>query len=1005
MKIDILSKNLMILASAGSGKTYQLGNRVIGLVGVMGVDPERIVALTFTRKAAGEFADAVLSKLAEAVEQPEMLARLELAVGGEIDAQAALAKVVRALPRFQLGTMDGFFSRVVRGFQYELGLTGGQFELVQGPKLEAALTDILGAILGSALVAGDAEEFMHAFRRATLGKEERAVIDRLMGFFGKWHGLWKEGILGCVDQLDEVFPDLPEVGEWERQKAVLASGMRRSLAEVKWTDGRQSAAMDKLIATFEMHTVGSGSMSTAGKLFEGLYEWQARGGPLMLKLYKEFVPGAMVEQAFGKAMELLTNCELAAAVERTRAIGVLVKRYDMECERRLRRRGMLGFDDVKVMMGEWVKSEDARLRREAVDFRLDARYDHWLLDEFQDTSPAEWRGIVPLLDEAASDDEGSVFVVGDKKQAIYGWRGGDVKLFDEVKRRYEEGLVVETMPESWRSCPEVLELVNRVCGDREVIAGLFGEKLAQRWPWEEHVAAREFHGEARVEIVEGKSEERLERMVEIMRELGVGVRELSCGVLVRTNAQLTVVAEVLRGQGFDVIEEGRRLPTSDNPVGVAMFHLVAWLADPADQFSREVVAMSPLIGVIGERFGDAWQAAWEGLLSAAGVVGFAGMLEGLLDSLWAGLSEYGQRRAGDVIGALASFDTGGGTGAREALRWIVDLEVPQSPGTAAVQVMTYHKSKGLGFDVVMLPEIEDRQVPNAGKFDVARGLGDRWLLQPPAAWVRAQVPVLRAAEEVWAEDQRYEAMCVLYVALTRAKRGLYVLLPEDCVKRKKGANEYASPANLLRMAVGGNQTGVVFQSGEMSWVEGLAARVLKSDSEAVALSRGVALRARTTPSGAKKQAGVKLPRSPGGLKFGTELHAVFEKVAWVDDEEPLMLAGEAGELVFELLRVPEVRSLFERRGRKVKLYREQAVEAVLEGKWLSGIVDRLHVFDGGKLVEVIDFKTDAVNTGAELVERYAGQMDAYRKVMGMLYPEAELRCLLLSTKLRKVVVC
>ena len=62
---NILAKNLLILASAGSGKTYQLGNRVIGLIGRDDVDPERMVALTFTRKAAGEFADSVLTKLAQ----------------------------------------------------------------------------------------------------------------------------------------------------------------------------------------------------------------------------------------------------------------------------------------------------------------------------------------------------------------------------------------------------------------------------------------------------------------------------------------------------------------------------------------------------------------------------------------------------------------------------------------------------------------------------------------------------------------------------------------------------------------------------------------------------------------------------------------------------------------------------------------------------------------------------------------------------------------------------
>ena len=74
-KIRILGKNLLILASAGSGKTFQLGNRVIGLV-AKGVEPEKIVALTFTRKAAGEFADSVLTKLAEVATDPAAAARL-----------------------------------------------------------------------------------------------------------------------------------------------------------------------------------------------------------------------------------------------------------------------------------------------------------------------------------------------------------------------------------------------------------------------------------------------------------------------------------------------------------------------------------------------------------------------------------------------------------------------------------------------------------------------------------------------------------------------------------------------------------------------------------------------------------------------------------------------------------------------------------------------------------------------------------------------------------------
>ena len=99
----------------------------------------------------------------------------------------------------------------------------------------------------------------------------------------------------------------------------------------------------------------------------------------------------------------------------------------------------------------------------------------------------------------------TMFIVGDRKQAIYAWRGGDVRLFDEVMARYGDGLATASMEESWRSCPEVLELVNRVCGDVETLHALFGE-VSRRWDWRDHVSAEplkaeKHRGEARVEIV------------------------------------------------------------------------------------------------------------------------------------------------------------------------------------------------------------------------------------------------------------------------------------------------------------------------------------------------------------------------------------------------------------------------------------------------------------------------------------------------------------------------
>ncbi|HSP44077.1 MAG TPA: UvrD-helicase domain-containing protein, partial [Luteolibacter sp.] len=561
--MDILAKNLLILASAGSGKTYQLGNRVIGLV-ARGVEPQRIVALTFTRKAAGEFADAVLTKLALAASDESSAARLR-GETGVVDADFAesLERVVKSLPRLTLGTMDSFFARVVRGFQYELGLSGGKFDLLEGPRAAAMQDELLNSVLGGdALSAADGERFFHAFRRATIGRENRGVMHALRGYVRLWQDRHR------ADRKLEWGPQRmaeAEPQQWEKRKSALAAIVIDQLDAFVYTDKRQRAALEKAVLALEQHTIGSGSLSKAGKLLEGILANAGGSGALTICHYKEFTVTGAAADALREMAWLVSQCEFAAALERTRALREVVALFDELCEKRLRRNGMLQFNDVKLLMGEWARDEDARLRREAVDFRLDARHDHWLLDEFQDTSRADWTGLLPLIDEAATGEDGSIFIVGDRKQAIYGWRGGDVRLFDEVTERYGGNLRVEPMEVSWRSCPEVLELVNLVCGDEETMAELFGT-ASRRWTedWREHIPAKPLaveskRGEARVEVV-GDWEARLERMAEILTEIGVGKRYMTCGVLLRDNESVKETADFLRTRHFDVIEEGRRLP-------------------------------------------------------------------------------------------------------------------------------------------------------------------------------------------------------------------------------------------------------------------------------------------------------------------------------------------------------------------------------------------------------------------------------------------------------------
>ncbi|RYD32932.1 MAG: hypothetical protein EOP87_11945, partial [Verrucomicrobiaceae bacterium] len=355
-----------------------------------------------------------------------------------------------------------------------------------------------------------------------------------------------------------------------------------------------------------------------------------------------------------------------------------------------------------------------------------------------------------------------------------------------------------------------------------------------------------------------------------------------------------------------------------------------------------------------------------------------------------------------IIAALASLDAQGTASPREAADWIERLEVSQNPGVAAVQVMTIHKSKGLGFDVVILPEVPNDSIPSAQYFDVAEGAG--WITQTPPKWARELIPEMREAEEAWNASQRYEAFCMLYVALTRSKRGLYVLLEPPAASQDA---DKPSLANWLARSVSSDgQPGTVYQSGSPDWVESISAAILTRESPAPPpLPAAVPRRERVAPSSLKPREG--MARSVSGTRFGNEVHAAFEQVAWLDGTRPALPLNEAGRKVAALLEIPGIRKLFERSGPDVELLREQPVDSIVGGKWLSGTIDRLHLHRDGSgtviRVEVIDFKTDAVSDQDELLLRHAAQMDAYQEVMGSAYPGADVVMVLVSTSLGQVI--
>jgi ATP-dependent helicase/nuclease subunit A len=329
------------------------------------------------------------------------------------------------------------------------------------------------------------------------------------------------------------------------------------------------------------------------------------------------------------------------------------------------------------------------------------------------------------------------------------------------------------------------------------------------------------------------------------------------------------------------------------------------------------------------------------------------------------------------------------------------MKISQSPGVAAIQVMTIHKSKGLGFDVVILPSVSDDKIPSFTHYNTVKA--EDWVSNAPPAWVRKIIPELQQAEEMWVNQQTYEAFCKFYVALTRAKRGLYVYMEPPS---KTSEPDKPSLGNWLRSSLSmGREVGDFFEIGSDRWHASIKQRVVETPPAIPSISAAIPKRARTTPSSGKKVV-ITGTGNASARRKGITIHRAFEKIGWLDDSELLdfsPICPEKSDTMTDVLATPEIRALLSRNDKSIRLYREQRIEAVLNDKWMSGVMDRLHVHTDEALVEIIDFKTDRVLNAAELKERYATQMESYRAAVSRIYPNAEIRSVMVSTVLKQVV--
>ena len=700
-------------ASAGSGKTFALSVRYISLL-FMGEAPSSILAATFTNKAAAEMRQRVVDSLRALEDEDNTAFTDAICVETELTREKLLARQPEILAKFlastsYIVTLDSFFSSILRSASLELGLEPDFVTKEQGDeKLEIHfLEEVQAEGLLSSLVklAMDIED-----------KRFGKIFDLMQNFY----------------KVDPLLPKQEEsnfsISDQEEKIEVLRLKLMKALMDadaadraVKQFDTKNTKELfGKKLFEKEILAEHSWFKKVANNEIEGLYAFLKNE----LLLWTKAKESIVLHNLF-KIYDYYRNANITSA----------------------KTSGVLSFDDLTYFTYRLLHES---ISKEFLYFKIDSKFKHILLDEFQDTSTLQFLLLKPLIDEIfaghGQSEFKSFFYVGDTKQSLYRFRGGVEELFDKVAENY--GVNIEQMDTNYRSSRNVVEQVNR-----------WFEPIMEGYvPQKSKVGASEGY----VEVLE--SEELIDDAVQQAKrllELGVNVDDIA--FLVSTNKDGQTLQEACQAEKIHTL-----LKTSSSlkniPRIAALVAMVSYL------FYGEKIDAQALLLKVGRSLDEVDTTWFSAFMSPLQVV----------DKL---VREFGYFDDDLNILKLLEF----ASGFPDIPMFIEEFETSSisvaSNTVHGAKIMTIHGSKGLEFEYVILLDKLTRL--NSDKAALIYHYNDNLYIDKILYRTKGRENF--DAEYAFIMEERKASALkdrknVLYVALTRAVEGLIVIKkPKDSI--------------------------------------------------------------------------------------------------------------------------------------------------------------------------------------------------------------------------------
>ncbi len=971
---------LSIKASAGSGKTYNLAKRYIDLLklllknrnNIADTEPlippstlNSIIAITFTNKAAIEMKERIISflkGLAGIVKN-----ELEDYALNTDDAKNLLIELLKNFEDFNVTTIDSFMNTLHKAFAVDRGIYPDYDITFESEKIfEEALKEVFN---------------------------DRKNIDNILDFLKILLYLGKEGINGeeiikkSLKSYDKI--EIPEdILSYEELEDIIKNTINYNgndiLGELEERIKVNSAILDDII--------NKNKSSFDGRKIKSYYEISIEKADSNYSKYMEILQSnslknilkskselsTQIQDQFLSALkEITTNFKYYFVLKETKESDIIFKQLKIlkEKEKELKQKGnIVDGSDLAQAIGEILK-EDYGVPYAFC--RLGEEIMHYLIDEFQDTSREQFEAITPLLENSRASG-GSIFVVGDKKQSIYGWRGGDYTLFNDIDENF--GLHSSTLDTNYRSGKKIVEFNNTIFGKilideiflRNYFEGDEGiiNEISEVYQNSIQKPYKDFEGYINIHLKYEKDEDFYRnRLIKILENtLQRGYKYSDIMILVRTNKEIPNIVEWIHNHSdfreIPFITDGNlRIMNNFNIKKILL--TASYILNPQDPYYESSMEENNLTDKVEKLNID--------FISSSPYEFFCQIINILEIE-----NDIYTRRFLEEIHNLSTKKLG----LREIIQYFyekTDISITSSDEINATKIMSIHKSKGLQSKVVILPCFDWDLYIHEVFYDcipISEIIDNYDKDKKLFVNINQFTNFSTTANNIYQnriKNLTIEGLNLIYVALTRAERELYITGYVDVDEEKEYSNKIQSSAvlaALLNSAKNNEQDfsqdiiiddkGIFFVCGKMETMEQESIKESKKEFNPRVYSPESIIN-RINKSFLTEISPEELRE---GRKEGTIIHNILSHIKFIENEESIPQEIEKAIARAELELDEEMRNKIHKTICDLKEYFIGIEDCWTEKEFVTknGFIFRMDriVKKDGKYV-IIDYKTGNYN--------------------------------------------